>query len=136
MLLLSEAHVLASKTGLPSSVLESLIEENFGAYAHGVSKRLTNGGYFPAEGQAPSSGLELGIKDVGHGVSLARDNGMRLGIGEMYLEAAEEARVYGEERGRKCDSSAVFGTVRRRAGLNFETEGVEERDADGEEAMK
>ncbi|KAH6860858.1 hypothetical protein BKA58DRAFT_40880 [Alternaria rosae] len=136
MLLLSEAHVLASKTGLPSSVLESLIEENFGAYAHGVSKRLTSGSYFPAEGQAPSSGLELGIKDVGHGVSLARDNGMRLGIGEMYLGAAEEARVYGVERKRKCDSSAVFGTVRRRAGLNFETEGVEERDADGEEAMK
>jgi len=133
MLLLSEAHVLASKTGLPASVLETLIGENFGGYAHGVSKRLTSGSYFPPEGQAPSSGLELGIKDVGHGVSLARENGMRLGIGEMYLEAAEEARVYGEERGRRCDSSAVFGTVRRRAGLEFETEVVRERDANAKE---
>ncbi|KAI4707792.1 hypothetical protein J4E89_007420 [Alternaria sp. Ai002NY15] len=133
MLLLSEAHVLAEKTGLDSTVLETLIGENFGTYAHGVSKRLTSGSYFPPEGQAPSSGLELGIKDMGHGVGLARENGMRLGIGEMYLEAAEEARVYGEERGRRCDSSAVFGVVRRRAGLGFETEGVRERDGDAKE---
>ncbi|KAI4687622.1 uncharacterized protein J4E88_003213 [Alternaria novae-zelandiae] len=133
MLLLSEAHVLASKTGLDSTVLETLVGENFGGYAYGVSKRLTSGSYFPPEGQAPSSGLELGIKDVGHGVSLARENGMRLRIGEMYLEAAEEARAYGEERGRRCDSSAVFGSVRRRAGLGFETEVIRERDGDGGE---
>ncbi|KNG51463.1 6-phosphogluconate dehydrogenase nad-binding [Stemphylium lycopersici] len=129
MTLLSEAHVLAEKTGLPAPVLESLVEENFGAYALGVSRRMSSGSYFPAPGQAPASGLELGIKDVGHGVGLARDVGMRLRIGEMYLEAAGEARTYGEERGRKCDSSAVFGAVRRRAGLEFETEGVQERDA-------
>jgi len=51
-----------------------------------------------------------------------------LGIGEMYLEAAGEARQYGEERGRRCDSSSVFGVVRRRAGLEFETDVVKERD--------
>jgi 3-hydroxyisobutyrate dehydrogenase-like beta-hydroxyacid dehydrogenase len=129
MLLLSEAHVLAEKSGLAASVLESLVEENFGAYAHGVSRRLTSGSYLPAPGQPPSSGLELGIKDVGHGVSLANEVGMTLGIGEMYLEAAEEAKAYGDEKGRRCDSSAVFGIVRKRAGLNFESDGVRERDA-------
>ncbi len=133
MLLLSEAHALAEKTGLPASVLEALVEENFGAYAHGVSKRLTSGSYLPAVGQSPSSGLELGIKDVGHGVSLAREAGMKLGIGEMYVEAAEEAKAYGDEKGRRCDSSAVFGIVRKRAGLEFETDGVRERDVGTEE---
>ncbi|KAG9186470.1 hypothetical protein G6011_09578 [Alternaria panax] len=136
MMLLSEAHVLAEKSGLPASVLESLVEENFGAYAHGVSKRLTSGSYFPAAGQAPSSGLELGIKDVGHGVSLAKEAGMTLGIGEMYLGAAEEAKVFGEEKGRRCDSSAVFGVVRTRAGLDFESDQVRKRDADMEEEKK
>lgn len=128
MTLLSEAHTLASKTGLPAEVLESLIEQNFGAYMHGVSKRLTSGAYFPPEGQAPNSGLELGIKDVGHGVNLAKDAGMRLAIGEMYLEAAREAKAYGDGRARRCDSSSVFGVVRQRAGLDFETGVVKERD--------
>ncbi|KAL1791973.1 hypothetical protein ACET3X_009724 [Alternaria dauci] len=133
MMLLSEAHILAEKTGLSASVLESLVEENFGAYAHGVSKRLTSGSYVPAPGQAPSSGLELGIKDVGHGVSLAKQAGMTLGIGEMYVGAAEEAKVYGDEMGRRCDSSAVYGIVRKRAGLDFESDCVKERDAEREE---
>ena len=129
MYLLSEAHTFASKTGLPAEVLESLIEQNLGTYAHGVSKRLTSGAYFPAEGSAPSSGLELGIKDVGHGVNLAKEKGMRLDVGELYLSAAQEAKAFGDEKGRKCDSSAVFGVVRQRARLDFESEKVKERDA-------
>ncbi|KAI8936337.1 hypothetical protein NX059_006751 [Plenodomus lindquistii] len=129
MILISEAHTLAEKTGLPADVLESLVEQNFGAYAFGVSKRLTSGSYFPAKGQAPSSGLELGIKDVGHGVSLARENGMELRVGELYLDAAGEAKAYGIEKGRRCDSSSVFGVVRQRVGLEFETDAVKERDA-------
>ena len=129
MYLLSEAHTLASTTGLPADVLESLVEQNFGAYANGVSKRLTSGAYFPAAGQTPSSGLELGIKDVGHGVNLARDKGIKLEIGELYLGAADEAKAYGDKKGRKCDSSSVFGIVRQRAGLDFETDRVKERDA-------
>jgi 3-hydroxyisobutyrate dehydrogenase-like beta-hydroxyacid dehydrogenase len=131
MFLLSEAHTLAEKAELPASVLESLIEQNFGAYAYGVSKRLTSGAYYPEEGQAPTSGLELGIKDVGHGVSVAREKGMRLEIGELSMGTMEEAKRFGDERGRRLDSSSVFGVVRQRAGLEFETEGVRVRDAGG-----
>jgi 3-hydroxyisobutyrate dehydrogenase-like beta-hydroxyacid dehydrogenase len=129
MMLLSEAHTLAEKTGLPTSVLEQLVENNFGQYAHGVSKRLTSGVYFPPVGTAPSSGLELGIKDVGHGFNLAKEKGMKLGIGEMYLDAAREAKEYGDKGGRKCDSTAVYGVVRQRAGLEFESGVVKDRDA-------
>jgi 3-hydroxyisobutyrate dehydrogenase-like beta-hydroxyacid dehydrogenase len=129
MYLLSEAHTLAAKSGLPADTLHELVAQNFGAYAGGVSERLVSGAYCPAEGEAPRSGLELGIKDVGHGVNLARENGMKLEVGEMYLEAAGEAKKWGDERGRKMDSSAVFGVVRARAGKEFETGVVRERDA-------
>ncbi|CAE7011201.1 hypothetical protein CFE70_002020 [Pyrenophora teres f. teres 0-1] len=136
MMLLSEAHTLAAKTGLPAAVLEDLVAQNFGDYALGISKRLTSGAYYPAKGEAPTSGLELGIKDVGHGVGIAREQGMRLGIGEMYLEAAEEAKNYGQEKERRCDSSSVFGVVRRRAGLEFETDMVKGRDGNVESEKK
>jgi 3-hydroxyisobutyrate dehydrogenase-like beta-hydroxyacid dehydrogenase len=128
MYVLSEAHTLASLSGLPASTLHTLIEQNFGAYASGVSERLVSGAYCPAEGEAPRSGLELGIKDVGHGVGLAKSKGMKLGVGEMYLDAAEEAKAWGDERERKMDSSAVFGVVRTRAGEDFETGVVKQRD--------
>jgi 3-hydroxyisobutyrate dehydrogenase-like beta-hydroxyacid dehydrogenase len=126
--LISEAHVLAEKTNLPASVLESLIEQNLGAYAHGVSKRLTGGAYLPREGEAPQSSLELGIKDAQHGVDLARGVGMELDVAGKYVGAAREAREWGEERGRGLDSSAVFGVLRGRAGLGFESGVVKERD--------
>lgn len=129
MYLISEAHILAEKSGLSSSVLESLIEQNLGTYVHGVSKRLTSGAYLPAEGQAPQSSLELGIKDVQHGVDLARSKGMKLDVAESYVEAAREAKEWSEEKARSLDSSSVFGVVRKRAGLDFENDVVKERDA-------
>jgi 3-hydroxyisobutyrate dehydrogenase-like beta-hydroxyacid dehydrogenase len=129
MYLLSEAHTLASVSGLPASTLHSLVEQNFGAYAAGVSERLMTGAYCPAPGEAPRSGLELGIKDVGHGVNLAKEKGMQLKLGEMYLDAAGEAKAWGDERGRRMDSSAIFGVVRKRAGEDFETDVVKERNA-------
>jgi len=80
--------------------------------------------------------MELGIKDVGHGVNLAKGKGMKLGIGEMYLEAAGEAKKWGDGRGRKMDSSAVFGVVREKAGLEFEVrEKKDEFSVEGEKIL-
>jgi 3-hydroxyisobutyrate dehydrogenase-like beta-hydroxyacid dehydrogenase len=128
MYLLSEAHVFGEKAGLPAPVLENLIVENFGAYARGVSRRMTSGAYYPAAGEAAMSGLELGIKDVGIGLGIAEEVGMELKVGELSMRCMEEARKVGEERGRSMDSSSVYGVVRRNAGLEFETEVVRERD--------
>lgn len=128
MFLLSEAHVFAEKAGLPAEILHELVEQNLGTYAGGVSERLMSGAYCPGVGEAPRSGLELGIKDVGHGVSCAKEKGVRLRVGEMYLDAATEAKDWGNERGRKLDSSSVFGVVRRRGGLEFENGVVKRRD--------
>jgi 3-hydroxyisobutyrate dehydrogenase-like beta-hydroxyacid dehydrogenase len=129
MYLLSEAHTLAALSGLPANTLHTLVSENFGTYVAGVSERLISGAYCPAPGEAPRSGLELGIKDVGHGVNLAQEKGMELRLGEMYLEAAGEAKKWGNERERRMDSSSVFGVVRTRAGMGFETDVVRNRDA-------
>lgn len=129
MYLLSEAHVLAEKANLPGPVLETLIEANFGAYAANTSKRLTSGSYMPALGQAPNSALELAFKDVGIGLGVAREQGVKLEIGELSMRAMEEAKAYGDERGRKLDSHSVYGVVRKKAGLDFENKAVEERDA-------
>ncbi|KAF1968320.1 hypothetical protein BU23DRAFT_558555 [Bimuria novae-zelandiae CBS 107.79] len=126
--LLSEAHVLAEKAGLPAPVLESLIEQNFGAYAGNTSKRLTSGSYLPAEGEAPNSALELAMKDVCIGLDVARSEGVRLEIGELSMSAMQEAKRWGDERGKRLDSHSVFGVVRGKAGLGYENAGVRERD--------
>lgn len=41
----------------------------------------------------------------------------------------------GDERGRKMDSSSMFGIVRQKAGLDFETEVVRKRDHGVEQEM-
>lgn len=130
---ISEAHTLAEKTGLAAGVLEELIERNFGDYAGGVSRRLTSGAYMPAKGSAPASGLELGMKDVEHGLGVAAEVGMRLEVGALSMRAMKEAKEYGDGRGRVLDSSSVYGIVRREAGLDFETETVKGRDAEAGE---
>jgi 3-hydroxyisobutyrate dehydrogenase-like beta-hydroxyacid dehydrogenase len=130
MLLLSEAHVLAANAGLSSDALDELVAHNFGDYASGVSLRLSQGAYCPAPGDAPRSGLELGIKDVGIGVAMA-EAGV-LSVGEAYLEAAAEAKAWGDDRARRMDSSSVYGVVRQRAGLEFETDLVKARDGQGQ----
>lgn len=131
MYLISEAHTLAEAAGLPASLFETLLEENFGPYAHTVSRRLTSGTYYPVAGQTPGSRLELGMKDVGHGMSVAKGRGMKLEVGELSMKAMEEAKKYGDDKGRALDSSAVFGVVRQWAGMDFETEFVKERDGKG-----
>jgi 3-hydroxyisobutyrate dehydrogenase-like beta-hydroxyacid dehydrogenase len=130
MELIAEAHVLAEKTGLGSDVLESLVEQQYGALALSMSKRLTTGTYMPAKGERPWSDLKLALKDVGHGVDVAREAGTRLEVGEVALGHLREADEYGDGIGRAMDSSALFGAVRRRAGLEFESDVVKKRDAD------
>lgn len=131
MYLISEAHVLAEKANLPASVLEELIQENFGAMAYSDSQRMTQGVYFPAKGEKPYSDLDLGIKDVRHGIDISKDVGMELKVGELVMQHMTDAKKFGEERGRQLDSSSMYGIVRKNAGLDFETEGVRKRDDEG-----
>ncbi len=40
-----------------------------------------------------------------------------------------DAKMYGEEKGRAMDGNSMYGSVRKEAGLDFETDVVKERDA-------
>jgi 3-hydroxyisobutyrate dehydrogenase-like beta-hydroxyacid dehydrogenase len=137
MNIIAEAHVFASKTGLPSATLERLLELNFGPVAYSDSVRMTTGVYCPGVGQAPWSDLELGIKDVGHGIATAEREGVSLKTGKTALDRLKKASQWAKEVGnsegqdglpRRLDSSGLFGVVRMESGLEFETELVKDRD--------
>lgn len=130
MEVIAEAHVLAEKSGLSGEVLEALIKENFGPLAYSDSQRMTTGVYMPGKGEQPWSGLDLGLKDVGHGISFAEDVGVKLEVGEVVVEHMKRAKEYAVTQGdRAMDSSSLYGVVRQDAGLDFETDLVKKRDA-------
>ena len=132
MELISEAHTLAAACSLPSSALHSLLEQQYGPLAGAMSNRLLSGAYLPPAGARPWSDLDLALKDVGHGVEIARENGVSLEVGEIALSHLKEAKRIGDEEmgGRKLDSSSLFGVVRRKSGMDFETEEVKKRDSE------
>lgn len=50
MEIVSEAHVLAEKSGLDSHLFESFLGKKFGDLVHSDSTRLTTGVYIPEKG--------------------------------------------------------------------------------------
>lgn len=50
MEVISEAHVLAEKSGLDSQLFESFLGKKFGDLVHSDSSRLTTGVYIPEKG--------------------------------------------------------------------------------------
>ncbi|KAJ5142859.1 uncharacterized protein N7515_001646 [Penicillium bovifimosum] len=127
---IGEAQVFAEKSELGTATLEKLLELNFGSLMHSTSTRMTQGVYLPGEGESPWSSLELGIKDVQHGVTSAQDAGMRLKVAEVALENMTRAKTFADAHGgRSLDSSAGYGIIRQDAGLEFENTFVKERDS-------
>ncbi|KAJ3540685.1 hypothetical protein NM208_g4955 [Fusarium decemcellulare] len=136
MEVISEAHVLAEKSGLGSKNLEALIEQQYGPLAFSMSQRLTTGAYMPAKGDRPWSDLNLALKDVGHGITCAEQNGARLEVAELALKHLKDASSFSEAEGRPLDSSSMYGILRKEAGLAFETDLVKERDDKKEKESK
>ncbi|KAI0140632.1 hypothetical protein BJ166DRAFT_541918 [Pestalotiopsis sp. NC0098] len=136
MQIIAEAHVFASKTGLPAATLERLLELNFGPVAHTDSVRMTTGVYCPGAGQAPWSSLDLAIKDVGHAIGIAEREGVNIRAGQITYEGLGKAKEWADGEGRinpdgparPLDSTSLFGVVRKESGLDFESEYVKERD--------
>ncbi|KAF4770122.1 hypothetical protein N7455_006445 [Penicillium solitum] len=111
-----EAQVFAEKTGLGTGPMEELIGEAFGPVAGGYSKRLTTGAYAPPLDSRPGFGVSLAIKDARHAMSMAQERGVELPGLELARANMEAAREYG---GECLDSSAMYGTLRQKAGLEF-----------------
>ncbi|CAI7616074.1 unnamed protein product [Penicillium bialowiezense] len=130
MEIIGEAQVLAEKSDLGSDTLEKLLELNFPGVAHSSSTRMTQGVYLPGKGESPWSSLNLGIKDVQHGITSAENVGTRLKVAEVALENMVRAKAFAEAQGDKSlDSSAGYGIIRQDAGLDFENAFVKKRDA-------
>ncbi|KAI0178595.1 NAD binding domain of 6-phosphogluconate dehydrogenase-domain-containing protein [Hypoxylon sp. FL1284] len=129
MQLVAEGQVFAEKTGLGTATLEKLLGLVFGEVAHSDSVRMTTGVYAPGRGQAPWSDLDLGLKDVAHGVDCATRAGVELRVAGAALENLAEAKLWSVANGgRRLDSSSLYGVVRQRAGLDFRTDLVKKRD--------
>jgi len=130
MEVISEAHVFAEKTGLGSAILETMIGDMFGPVLESYSKRLTTGAYAPEPNGKAGFDVALAMKDARHALNCAKTAGTRLEVSEVALKNMEAASKYGEELGgRPLDSSSMYGTLRREAGLDFYTDLCKERDA-------
>jgi hypothetical protein len=78
--------------------------------------------------------LNLGIKDVQHGISYAKDVGASLKVAEVALGNMVRAKEFSDAHGgRPLDSSSGYGIIRQDAGLDFENTFVKERDSGKED---
>jgi 3-hydroxyisobutyrate dehydrogenase-like beta-hydroxyacid dehydrogenase len=130
MEVLSEAHVFAEKTGLGSQILETMIGDMFGPVLESYSKRLTTGAYAPAPDGKAGFDVALAMKDSRHALNCAEAIGTRLKVCEVALKHMETSSQFGlEQGGRPLDSSSMYGTIRRGAGLDFFTDLCKDRDS-------
>lgn len=112
---LSEGHVLAEKSGLGSENLHQFVETMFpGPYA-AYSSRMLSGDYHKRE--EPLFAVDLARKDARHAMALAKSAGTRMRDVEV---ADEHLKQVKEHRGEKGDIAAIYGAVRKEAGLSFE----------------
>ena len=112
---LAEGMTAAEKTGLGAEVYEQWVGTMFpGAFAK-YAERMHSGDYHTRE--EPLFAVDLARKDLRHASGLAGDQGVRLRSVEVtdgYLQDVKK------ERGEKGDIAAVYGAVRKEAGLPFE----------------
>ncbi|PQE28888.1 6-phosphogluconate dehydrogenase 2 protein [Rutstroemia sp. NJR-2017a BBW] len=112
---LSEGHVLAEKSGLGNENLHQFIETMFpGPYA-AYSGRMMSGDYHKRE--EPLFAVDLARKDARHAMALAEAAGTRLK--DVEVADAHLAQVK-EHKGAAGDIAAIYGAVRKEAGLKFE----------------
>ena len=78
--------------------------------------RLTTGAYAPPVDSRPGFGVSLAIKDAKHAMTMAQGQGVELPGLEIARANMEAAREFG---GECLDSSAMYGTLRQKAGLEF-----------------
>lgn len=114
---LSEAHVIAEKSGLGTDVLHQFIENMFpGPYA-AYSNRMLSGDYWKRT--EPLFAVDLALKDARHALKLAEASGAKLHNVET---ASGHLRDVKEHAGQTGDIAGIYGAARKEAGLKFENE--------------
>jgi 3-hydroxyisobutyrate dehydrogenase-like beta-hydroxyacid dehydrogenase len=112
---LAEGHVFAEKSGLGNNYLHQWVESMFpGPYA-AYSNRMLSGDYYRRE--YPLFAVDLARKDARHAMSLAKAAGAPV----PNVETADAHLVKVKEHaGELGDFAAIYGVVRKEAGLEYE----------------
>ena len=112
---LSEANVLAEKSGLGSENLNKLVELMFpGSYTSYLG-RMMSGDYHKRE--EPLFAVDLARKDARHAKELAKASGVQMKALEVVDAHLAMVR---EQVGPKGDIAGIYGAVRLEAGLKYE----------------
>ncbi|EGX94669.1 6-phosphogluconate dehydrogenase 2 [Cordyceps militaris CM01] len=114
---LAEAHVLAETSGLGTQPIHALVEALFpGPYA-AYSTRMLSGDYHTRA--EPLWAVDLARKDARHAKALAAAAGTRV----QNVETADaHLASLREHAGPSGDIAAIYGVVRKKAGLNFKND--------------
>lgn len=128
MELIGEVQVFGEASGLGIHKVEEFLRELFGPVVATYSERLSKGIYKPSELASPQFSADNGLKDGGHALGIAESLGVKLPIIELVKENLTQAK---ELKGPHLDCAAVYGTLRVKAGMEFENDYVKQRDAEG-----
>lgn len=112
---LSEAHVVAEKTGLGSESLHQLISTMFPGPYTAYSTRMMSGDYHKRE--QPLFAVDLAIKDCAHAQALANNVGVTM---KNVQRADELLRDVKDHAGATGDIAGMYGAKRKQSGLRFE----------------
>ncbi|EQB51756.1 hypothetical protein CGLO_08672 [Colletotrichum gloeosporioides Cg-14] len=118
------AHTLGEKAGLGIGTVEALLKEQMSPVGLMVSNRLTSGAYMPPRGERPWSPATNGVAAGRQ----ALKSGTQPKLLSLILQQLEEAVEYADAADRQVDASAIYGVIRKNAGLSFETDQVKKRD--------
>lgn len=116
---LAEGLVAAEKSGLGADAYQTWMEMMFGGPFAKYAERMTSGDYFKRD--EPLFAVDLARKDLRHAANLAAESGMRLRSVEVTDGYLKDVKA---EKGEKGDIAAVYGAVRKEAGLGFENQEV------------
>ncbi|RAH63788.1 NAD(P)-dependent oxidoreductase [Aspergillus aculeatinus CBS 121060] len=112
---LAEGLVAAEKSGLGAQVYQEFIHRMFPGPFAAYADRMCSGDY--CRRAEPLFAVDLARKDLRHAGSLAAAAGMRLRSVEVTDGYLQEVK---REKGEKGDIAAVYGAVRKEAGLGFD----------------
>jgi 3-hydroxyisobutyrate dehydrogenase-like beta-hydroxyacid dehydrogenase len=112
---LSQAHVLAEKSGLGVENLQQFIDIMFPGPYSAYSRRMSTGDYWKRA--EPLFSVDGARKDAGHALDLASKTGTKMKAVEVGVAHLDMVKTV---QGPTGDLTSIYGVVRRESGLKYE----------------